>query len=983
MKSLLTKIFFRPSPLNFLLFFLIWPAISLSLAVSTLIGPIHWISDWIQRHGFGQGAEDLLVKGLIILFILISFEIACWFIRLGDRATPWYAKWGLLLIALTSGSGALWLLLHPSSFDSVETNISVYNAQFAFGGYPSLDLLKKLKREGYAGVISTLDPEHIPFEKVLLEKEQKMTAEVGLQLIHLPLLPWIGNKQNQASLDAITHIAHNSFKRYYIHCYLGRDRNGLVARSLIKAMPKSKMIALTSPRNLQYTRHVEHGAVIHLGDQIYMSPKLSEDELMGYVISSTIKQVAVITIDLQDNWAQKDEQYFYSYFVPYQTFLLPRYPYDPFKVLEAARQIKTLPRPLLIYVPDTTSYRSQALIQAIRTDLPPLAQLLFTTPLERGRVGILTTNSAIGPRPTPQEFSTSLYPKGIRHCLYLGDSRTPFAALDQQAAQAAGIKWEAHSSDLSNILPLIQTGGPWYIYGPHLSLHSLSLVDSFEKGPIQRLTSQMYLTPIPTDQELSIYFSDGYIKHILILLDENQDLPSWYPTQQESLLSQHLTLEVIRLSRTYDPDQFLKIARQAWSFSEPLAIFVNNSQSFIAQAFMQAFFTDVPPLPPAWFKDSISIQGAPVVQVAPNIVVGLQPTQLIMNQDLFPRGIRRLVAIEEVESPEQRSEELYTSDPAIQCSNDYSQSECVYRTLSKGGPWYVYGPDTPNIQMKLQNRFGPPLPNTPLVYPSLKTSHSLYSLFSFGGNLLYCDHCFSSLLPSLSLTILLAPLLVLYTLFSATFVGSLYTKGVKHSYTRKIFHIAIFTCAALLQIFFNIPAVILFGFIVSIAIAYTLIQNEQLPFYQALARPADSPDQTLAIFFRLVSTALGAWIAYFLFGNLFIIGLLICGWGDAAAEIVGRLGRHPYKIPSLIGSGSLKTVEGSSAMFVVSFFASFLVLYMLGYPVYNVIVISLATAFIGILVEAMSNSRIDNLTIQVFTTATAYFLIKWMEIGLG
>lgn len=231
--------------------------------------------------------------------------------------------------------------------------------------------------------------------------------------------------------------------------------------------------------------------------------------------------------------------------------------------------------------------------------------------------------------------------------------------------------------------------------------------------------------------------------------------------------------------------------------------------------------------------------------------------------------------------------------------------------------------------------------------------------------------------PPLHLILFLSPFLILYNLFNVFFMGWLNEKGIPSTYTIKIFHILTFTLAGFLQVKFHLPGVILLGLITAFTILYTLIQGKPLSFYRALSRRSDDSDQALSIFFRLISTALGGSISYFLTGHFFLVGLLICGWGDAAAQLIGRsFGRHPYRIPLLFNQGSIRSIEGSLAMFAVGTFASFIALSFLPVELswQHRSLVSLTAAAAGTVAEALSSSKTDNLTIQVSSSLTAYLI---------
>jgi phytol kinase len=220
------------------------------------------------------------------------------------------------------------------------------------------------------------------------------------------------------------------------------------------------------------------------------------------------------------------------------------------------------------------------------------------------------------------------------------------------------------------------------------------------------------------------------------------------------------------------------------------------------------------------------------------------------------------------------------------------------------------------------------------------------------------------------------PMLVFALLWSRVAGYLRARKEMRVAYSRKIFHFGIFTGATLIQVWGGLPAVALYGCIVSAVVLHAVWKGEGYGFFEAMARPSDRPRQKLFIVVPMVTTALGGVLGNLLFGGFAAVGYLACGWGDAIGEPVGsRWGRHRYSVPSLGGVPAQRSLEGSSAVFLVGSIACTVALLSLGFDPMTAAKTGLAGGLAGALVEAVSNHGMDNLTMQVAASATAWFLL--------
>ena len=234
--------------------------------------------------------------------------------------------------------------------------------------------------------------------------------------------------------------------------------------------------------------------------------------------------------------------------------------------------------------------------------------------------------------------------------------------------------------------------------------------------------------------------------------------------------------------------------------------------------------------------------------------------------------------------------------------------------------------------------------------------------------------------PSLSTLILLGPLLLIYGIVSGWFVGMLKSRYLlETAYSRKIFHVLIFTMAGVLQLTIGVSAVMLFGALISGCVMYAVFRGEGFPFYEAMARKKDAPHRTMYILIPLITTALGGLFSNIFFGKIAAVGYIVSGWGDAVGEPVGATwGNHPYRVPSIAGVPAIRTLEGSGAVLFFGILGAFFVLLGMGYSWGYAIFIAGIAGCVGALVEAISNHGLDNFTVQIFASLTAYLLVTYL-----
>ena len=201
--------------------------------------------------------------------------------------------------------------------------------------------------------------------------------------------------------------------------------------------------------------------------------------------------------------------------------------------------------------------------------------------------------------------------------------------------------------------------------------------------------------------------------------------------------------------------------------------------------------------------------------------------------------------------------------------------------------------------------------------------------------------------------------------------------GLPGGYTRKVFHLLIFTTAAGLQWKWGLAAVCLFGAATSLVLANAVNCGSGYPPYEAIARDSDRPHRTYYVVVPYFATLIGGVLSNYLFGSFAIIGYLVGGIGDAAGEPVGtKWGRHKYEL-SWFKAGT-KSIEGSIGVLLASLFvlvAGTAVKHLLHFE-WHYLTALVGIALICSVIEAASPRGWDNTPMQVVPAFLAFLLLR-------
>jgi len=201
---------------------------------------------------------------------------------------------------------------------------------------------------------------------------------------------------------------------------------------------------------------------------------------------------------------------------------------------------------------------------------------------------------------------------------------------------------------------------------------------------------------------------------------------------------------------------------------------------------------------------------------------------------------------------------------------------------------------------------------------------------------------------------------------------------VRTGYTRKLFHVLIFTSAVFVHALGGFWAVCVFGTMVSLVVGYAVSRGRGNRLYEALARKHDGPYRTYYVVIPYFATLIGGLTSNIFFGPLAVMGYLVGGLGDAAGEPAGvRWGRHPYTITAA-GSKVTKTFEGSLAVLAASAVALLIgvaISPQLHFDLRSLFVLPVI-AIICTVVEALSPRGWDNVPMQIVPTVLAAILMS-------
>jgi hypothetical protein len=477
--------FEKPDPATLALFLGTWLAVGFTFGTLTLLGPVRWITSAMRDAGASEFAERAAVLTVIATYVALSFVFSVFLTRAATGGALW-RRFAVPGTAWIMAVACLWLWMTPAlvnGFQPVEIDTV---ARFTFGPYPERERFEQLRADGFTAVVSLLHPAVVPFEPTLLARERELAEEFGIELIHAPMLPWVGD--NADTLVKLKELAVRTSGRYYVHCYLGRDRVGVV-RALIERSSDSAVadVRAAPPTEFEFDKtHFERGPVTEIDDAVFLGPFPTDEEMMKYVLGGSFASV-VSLLDPNNpddvQWIDKERQLLEEHGVPFSLRPVPWLKYSPNAAQVAADHVRSLPRPVLVHGFRSEGSTAEAFALAYRTGLPAVAPSSFDEPMLGGQAQVLAPNVVIGPRPSGPEFGTYLYARGIRGVVFVGDGDREDAAHDRVVAEReADLEFRAVPAEVGRVAAMVAVDGPWYVYGPGVGQVQKDLATRFARS---------------------------------------------------------------------------------------------------------------------------------------------------------------------------------------------------------------------------------------------------------------------------------------------------------------------------------------------------------------------------------------------------------------------------------------------------------------------------------------------------------------------
>jgi protein tyrosine phosphatase (PTP) superfamily phosphohydrolase (DUF442 family) len=368
---------------SWLYLMLIWLFTGFALGTLILLFPLRSWVNYVRDNDMSDTVEKGGVVVMMLLLAIVSFFISY-------RLYKWHVRKQKTLITILvsilpffAAIGALALFMNPNLVNSGSESADI-SQQFTIGPYPTDGKIRELKAAGFTGIISLLHPAVVPFEPSLLNDEEKATKENGVELVKAPMLPWIGD--NSASLKKIEDIVKSGKGKYYIHCYLGKDRGNVVRNLITKLTGESSIKSEigSTHRTFEKMKKFERGDIYKLGEDIYMTPYPTDEEFLSFFLAGRVKSV----VNLMDEknvqnqqWITKEREELKKSTVTFRFYSLKETPSET-AINAIVDSVMALPKPVVLHrwnthSPDTRLIRK---IFAGKTGYTPIN--LFTNALE-------------------------------------------------------------------------------------------------------------------------------------------------------------------------------------------------------------------------------------------------------------------------------------------------------------------------------------------------------------------------------------------------------------------------------------------------------------------------------------------------------------------------------------------------------------------------------------------------------------------------
>lgn len=234
---------------KFLLWFLALSCFGVGGGIFFLLFAVVPIEQWYVDRGWSQYKIDQVMKYYVFGWIIFGVCMSLIYYYLLVNKNRWI---GSILTCLSTivlcAVGLYYFFNTQSSIVQASQGEVEVGQRFTFGPYPEKKDLQRLKEDGYDGVIALLS-DVLPIEKPLIEQLKNDGEEIGIEIISMPMLPWVGD--NTETLNNIRQLIEKDEKKYYVHCYLGRHRVDVVKQLVASYSEDDITILFIQPTSLE------------------------------------------------------------------------------------------------------------------------------------------------------------------------------------------------------------------------------------------------------------------------------------------------------------------------------------------------------------------------------------------------------------------------------------------------------------------------------------------------------------------------------------------------------------------------------------------------------------------------------------------------------------------------------------------------------------------------------------------------------------
>ena len=357
-----------------ILFLYTWMCVAFPLGLWVLLaGPSKWLSEYARTSGMTLSHENLLGKLVILVYAGVSLLLAYFIFRILIKLINKQAFRGVigflgiifLAAVLIFSLKPQWLISYSKSEASNLISGRTAGMEFVFGPFPDKAIMDSLKNQRFDGVISLLHEMVVPAEPALLKKETEYGEKIGLRVINIPMLPWISG--NEDSVEKIKQLIAEGKGRYYVHCYLGRDRVNVFKSLIEKYGVETEVEKIGGVRKLEEIQQMERGKYYKLSPDIYLTPFPTDEEMFSYVLNGYFKTVVSLidtTVAENQEWIGKEKKIMDEYkmkFIQYPVINL-----NEEEINGLLKVLDTQQKPILIHNFRTDDNVCEALIKAFQ-----------------------------------------------------------------------------------------------------------------------------------------------------------------------------------------------------------------------------------------------------------------------------------------------------------------------------------------------------------------------------------------------------------------------------------------------------------------------------------------------------------------------------------------------------------------------------------------------------------------------------------------